>query len=104
MFPKFGPLELTLILIIVVMLFGVGKLPELFGAVGRGVREFRKNSQGEEGGAAEETSAPAKLIAAQEKAQETVQEAVQLAQKVTETSAEGTPTRAEAAPVAERRA
>jgi sec-independent protein translocase protein TatA len=46
MFPKLGPLELTLILVIVVMLFGVGKLPELFGAMGRGVREFRKNSEG----------------------------------------------------------
>ena len=45
MFPKFGPIELTLILVIVVMLFGVGKLPELFGTVGRGVREFRKNAE-----------------------------------------------------------
>ena len=45
MFPKFGPVELILILVIVTMLFGVGKLPELFGAMGRGVREFRKNSE-----------------------------------------------------------
>lgn len=45
MIPKFGPIELVLILVIVTMLFGVGKLPELFGAMGRGVREFRKNSQ-----------------------------------------------------------
>jgi sec-independent protein translocase protein TatA len=44
MLPKFGPVELILILVIVTMLFGVGKLPEMFGAVGRGVREFRKNS------------------------------------------------------------
>ncbi len=44
MLPKFGPIELILILVIVTMLFGVGKLPELFGAMGRGVREFRKNS------------------------------------------------------------
>ena len=101
MFPKFGPLELTLILIIVVMLFGVGKLPELFGAVGRGVREFRKNSQVDEPGAAEETSAPAKLIAAQETVQETVQE---LVQEAAETAADATPTRTAAAPVAERQA
>lgn len=39
-----GPLELTLILVIVAMLFGVGKLPEVFGAVGKGVKEFRKES------------------------------------------------------------
>lgn len=44
MLPKFGPVELILILVIITMLFGVGKLPELFGAVGRGVREFRKNA------------------------------------------------------------
>lgn len=48
MLPKFGPVELILILVIVTMLFGVGKLPELFGAVGRGVREFRKNSEVED--------------------------------------------------------
>jgi sec-independent protein translocase protein TatA len=45
MFPKIGPVELMLILVIVTMLFGVGKLPEVFGAVGRGVKEFRKAAQ-----------------------------------------------------------
>ena len=44
MLPNFGPVELILILVIVTMLFGVGKLPEVFGAVGRGIKEFRKNS------------------------------------------------------------
>ncbi len=39
-----GPLELILILVIVAMLFGVGKLPDVFGAVGKGIREFRKES------------------------------------------------------------
>lgn len=48
MIPKFGPVELILILVIVTMLFGVGKLPELFGAMGRGVREFRKNAQADD--------------------------------------------------------
>jgi sec-independent protein translocase protein TatA len=42
--PTFGPLELVLILVIVTMLFGVGKLPEVFGSVGKGIREFRRNS------------------------------------------------------------
>jgi sec-independent protein translocase protein TatA len=37
-----GPWELVIILIIVAMLFGVGRLPEVFGAVGRGLREFRQ--------------------------------------------------------------
>jgi sec-independent protein translocase protein TatA len=44
MIPRFGPVELILILVIVTMLFGVGKLPEVFGSVGKGIREFRKNS------------------------------------------------------------
>jgi len=44
MLPHFGPVELILIIVIVVMLFGVGKLPEVFGSVGRGIREFRRNA------------------------------------------------------------
>ena len=41
----FGPWELGLILLIVVLIFGVGRLPEVGGAVGKGIREFRKNTQ-----------------------------------------------------------
>ena len=37
-----GPVELALVVIIIAMLFGVGKLPEVFGAVGKGIREFRR--------------------------------------------------------------
>jgi len=37
-----GAPELLIILVIVAMLFGVGKLPEIFGSVGKGIREFRK--------------------------------------------------------------
>lgn len=39
---QFGPTELILILVIIVIFFGVGRLPEVFGAVGKGIREFRK--------------------------------------------------------------
>jgi len=42
--PTLGMPELILIFVIVTMLFGVGKLPEVFGSVGRGIREFRKAS------------------------------------------------------------
>jgi len=34
--------ELVIILVIVIIIFGVGKLPELGGALGRGIREFRR--------------------------------------------------------------
>ncbi len=36
-----GPVELGLILVIVILIFGVGRLPEVGGAIGKGIREFR---------------------------------------------------------------
>lgn len=39
-----GPGELILILVIVLIIFGPGKLPDIGNAIGRGVREFRKAS------------------------------------------------------------
>jgi sec-independent protein translocase protein TatA len=41
-----GPFELILILLIVITIFGVGKLPELGSALGQGIREFRRTTQG----------------------------------------------------------
>jgi sec-independent protein translocase protein TatA len=46
--PSLGPGELVLILLIVVIVFGVGKLPEVGGALGKGIKEFRKASTEEE--------------------------------------------------------
>jgi sec-independent protein translocase protein TatA len=42
-----GPFELVLILAIVVIIFGVGRLPEVGGAIGKGIREFRRASKEE---------------------------------------------------------
>ncbi|MEE9198293.1 MAG: twin-arginine translocase TatA/TatE family subunit [Dehalococcoidia bacterium] len=39
-----GPGELVIVLVIVLILFGVGRLPEIGGALGKGIREFRKGS------------------------------------------------------------
>jgi sec-independent protein translocase protein TatA len=36
--------ELVIVLVIVVIIFGVGKLPEIGGAMGKGIREFRTNA------------------------------------------------------------
>lgn len=41
--PNLGPLELGIILVIVIMIFGVGRLPEVGGAVGKTIKEFRRN-------------------------------------------------------------
>ena len=38
------PGHLIVILVIVLLIFGPGKLPELGGAIGRGIREFQKSS------------------------------------------------------------
>lgn len=43
-----GPWELVIILVIVAMLFGVGRLPEVFGSVGKGIREFRNAASAED--------------------------------------------------------
>lgn len=40
--PHFGPWELVIILLIVLAIFGAGKLASLGGAVGKAVRDFRK--------------------------------------------------------------
>ncbi len=40
--PKIGPLELVIILVIVLPIFGAGKLPQIGGAIGKSIREFRK--------------------------------------------------------------
>ncbi len=39
-----GPTELIIILVIVLIVFGVGRLPEIGGALGKSIREFRQNS------------------------------------------------------------
>ncbi len=44
---RLGPVEIGLILVIVLIVFGVGKLPQVGGAIGKGLHEFRKASRGE---------------------------------------------------------
>lgn len=39
-----GAPEMILILVIALIVFGPGKLPEIGGAIGKGIREFRKAS------------------------------------------------------------
>ena len=39
---KIGPLEIVLILLIVVLLFGGRKIPELMKGIGHGLKEFKK--------------------------------------------------------------
>ena len=39
--PQIGIPELLIILFIIIVIFGVGRLPELGGALGKGIKEFR---------------------------------------------------------------
>lgn len=57
MLGRIGPMELIIILAVVMIIFGVGRLPEVGGALGRSIREFRKSVRDES--QEPETEAPA---------------------------------------------
>ena len=48
MFGRFGVWEIVLILAIILIVFGVGKLPQVGSALGKGLRAFKKGQTGEE--------------------------------------------------------
>jgi len=43
-----GPLEIGLILVIILIVFGVGKLPQVGAAFGKGIRAFKRGQSDEE--------------------------------------------------------
>lgn len=43
MFGGIGPWEIILLLLLVLLIFGAKRLPELGGALGKGIREFRQS-------------------------------------------------------------
>jgi len=43
-----GATELIIILVVALVIFGPGKLPELGGALGKGIRDFRKSLESKE--------------------------------------------------------
>jgi sec-independent protein translocase protein TatA len=46
--PSLGVPELLIILVIIVVIFGVGRLPEIGGALGKSIREFKSATTDEE--------------------------------------------------------
>ncbi len=60
----FGIWELLIILAIIMIIFGVGRLPEIGGYLGKGIREFKKGQNTDQ---QDEQVAEAKTEAAQEK-------------------------------------
>ncbi len=48
MFRSFGIPELLLVLLIVLLVFGAARLPQIGDALGKAIRNFRKGTSGEE--------------------------------------------------------
>lgn len=57
--PNIGPLEIAIVLILVLVVFGPKKLPEMGRGLGRGMREFKAGITGKGG----ESEAPAEIPA-----------------------------------------
>jgi sec-independent protein translocase protein TatA len=45
---RLGPLEIGLILVIILIVFGVGKIPQVGEGLGKAIRSFRKASRGDD--------------------------------------------------------
>lgn len=52
--PSLGPTELIIILVIVVILFGVGRIGKIAGEMGSGIRSFKKGLKGDDEDSQEE--------------------------------------------------
>ena len=46
--PQLGVPELLIILVIIVVIFGVGRLPEIGGAIGKSISEFKNSVRGDD--------------------------------------------------------
>jgi sec-independent protein translocase protein TatA len=57
--PNIGPLEIVVVLVIALIVFGPKRLPELGKSMGRGIREFRSTLSGKDDDPKAELDAPA---------------------------------------------
>jgi sec-independent protein translocase protein TatA len=46
--PDLGLPELIIILVIIILLFGAGRITKIVGELGKGIRDFRQGIQGDE--------------------------------------------------------
>lgn len=73
--PSVGPLELAIVLIIALVIFGPKKLPELGNSLGRGMREFKDSLSSDHADEDPEERAPKGLAAAKPVQPESVEPA-----------------------------
>lgn len=70
--PSIGPMELIIILVIVLLIFGAGRLAGVGGALGKAIRDFKLAAKGEEeeplaaGGTGEEAHLTDEAVATHE--------------------------------------
>ena len=83
-----GPLEIGLILVIILIVFGVGKLPQVGAALGKSINAFKRGQKGEDEEEEEKTKKKTKKrrTAKKKPAAKTTQE------RVAEAEAEGAKT------------
>lgn len=51
--PQIGPLELVIVLVIVLLIFGVGRISRMGGELGKGIRAFRDGLSGKDSDSSE---------------------------------------------------
>ena len=61
--PRIGPLELSIILLIVLLIFGAGRLPQIGSALGGSLRAFKKSVTGQDDDIEDEESSGKKVKA-----------------------------------------
>lgn len=71
MFDKISPIQLVIVLLIVVMIFGVGRLPKAAGSLGKAMKEFRKGSSAADDDEVEEVVPKKKHVTTPRKARAT---------------------------------
>ena len=98
--PNVGPLEIAVVLIIVLIIFGPKRLPELGQSMGRGIREFKNSLSGD----SKDKDSPEEKQPELEASQSTADQSVKPAEtdaKPTETATKPTETDAKPAETVE---
>src|SRR5207342_3980091 len=70
--PNVGPMELAIVLIIALVVFGPKRLPELGKSLGRGIREFKGSISGDDDD--DEPKPPAEIESSKEPAEKAVED------------------------------